>query len=137
MIPRTRATKAKGAKNGAGAVVPAGAKALPVRRRDATGHLDPRYAADLRARSLAENPQDNKRAFLTSARSSDSLSEGLGEEWVAAATSGEDDAGEVRDQRVPEEVGGPFVITSGSTEFAPGIDESNPVQATREPFPKT
>ena len=137
MMPRARATKAKGAKNGAGATAPVGAKTLPVKRRDATGHLDPKYAADLRARSLEENPTNNDRAFLTGSRSRDSLSEGLGEEWVAAATSGEDDAGEVRDQRVPEEVGGPFVITSASTEFAPGIDESNPLQATREPFPKT
>ena len=33
--------------------------------------------------------------------------------------------------------GGPFVETSGNTEFAGGTDESNIPEATREPFPKT
>jgi hypothetical protein len=106
-------------------------------RRDATGHLDPKYAADLRARSLESTPRDGEVAFVARAKSSDSLVEALGEEFVAAATSGEDAGLEDLNRGVPEEQGGPFVVTTGKTEFARGTDRSNPKDATREPFPKT
>jgi hypothetical protein len=52
--------------------------------------------------------------------------------------TGEDDAAlfEQRDQIVPEDIGGPFEITSASDEFAdddPGVDDT----WTKEPFPRT
>ena len=33
--------------------------------------------------------------------------------------------------------GGPFIETDASVEFAYDADESNPIDATREPFPTT
>jgi hypothetical protein len=54
---------------------------------------------------------------------------------LQAATSGEDATEEAGDEVVPEELGGPFVETSGSEEFASGTDESNPPDAETEPLP--
>jgi hypothetical protein len=106
-----------------------------LRRRDATGHLDPKYAADLRQRSLASAPAGEQVAFLGRARSSDSLAEALGEEFLQAATSGEGAGTAGLNGLVSEEDGGPFVVTRGKDEFARGPDASNPLEATREPFP--
>jgi hypothetical protein len=112
------------------------AAAEPIKRRDGAGHLDPKYAKDLRARSRGKT-KDDDRAFLAGARSADSLTEELGEEFVETITSGEDEGVEIRDQRVTEEVGGPFTVTNSKTEFAEGTDGSNPKTSTREPFPRT
>jgi hypothetical protein len=109
---------------------PAKPATATVRRRDGTGHLDPKYAAELRA--LVDRPKDDDRAFP-----SDALSQELGEEFVETVTSGEDEGTEIRDKRVTEELGGPFTVTSGGTEFASGVDPSNPKRSTREPFPRT
>jgi len=65
------------------------------------------------------------------------LAEKLGEEVIETATSGEDEAEDVFNQIVTEENGGPFLETSGGTEFAHGTDASNIAGATREPFPRT
>jgi hypothetical protein len=104
-----------------------------MRRRDGTGHLDPKYAADLLAQSGGHEVEGS--SFVTRPRSKDDLAETFGEEFVETVTSGEsheEDAIEV-----PEERGGPFVETTGGTEFAEGTDESNPEGADREPFPTT
>jgi hypothetical protein len=61
----------------------------------------------------------------------------MGEEVVATATTGEYEAESVREQDVPEEVGGPFVETTGREEYGHGTDPSNPKGSTREPFPRT
>jgi hypothetical protein len=71
------------------------------------------------------------------ARTSDELAESMAEEFLQAATSGEDTAEDVLDQVVAEELGGPFVETSALEEFAGGTDESNPPDAEREPLPLT
>lgn len=105
-------------------------------RRDGSGHLDPKYAATLRAQS-PKRAKDNDRAFFRESRSGDDLAEELGEEAVEKMTSGEDDAEESLNERVTEEDGGPFVPTSGKTEFGYDTDASNPKGATREPFPKS
>ncbi len=113
------------------AVAPSIHKAI--RRRDATGHLDPKYAADLLAQSGGHDVEGS--SFVTRPRSKDDLAETFGEEFVETVTSGEsheEDAVEV-----PEERGGPFVESTGGTEFAEGTDESNPEGADREPFPTT
>jgi hypothetical protein len=107
-----------------------------VKRRDATGHLDPRYAADLRLRSLEHAPRPEEDvAFLERAKSREPLAEVLGEEFVEAATTGEDVTLETLNGKTPEDEGGPFVVTRSRDEFARGSDASNPSDATREPFP--
>ncbi len=108
-----------------------------IKRRDATGHLDPKYAADLRALSGNNHGDERTDAFLRGARAADPLAEELGEDFVKAATSGQEAGEDTLDQAVSEESGGPFVMTDGSTEFADDIDASNPEGATREPFPRT
>lgn len=107
---------------------------VPLKRRDATGHLTPKYAADLRKRTL-EHAHPDGVAFLGQAKSKDPLAEVLGEDYVAAATTGGDVGLETRNQGLPEDEGGPFVVTRARDEFARGPDASNPKGATREPFP--
>lgn len=107
------------------------------RRRDGAGHLDPAYEAALLAETGHARERDDGRAFLNRARSAESLSEQLGEEFVETVTGAQDEGEEVFNQVVPEEEGGPFVETSGNTEYAYGTDASNIKGATREPFPKT
>ena len=79
-------------------------------------------------------PRDDV-AFFSSSIRRDPLAEELGEAFLRTATGGEDD--EDIEQLVPEETGGPFVETTGATEFAHDTDASNPWDATREPFPRT
>jgi hypothetical protein len=122
------------------APAPALAKASPrhdsgLRRRDGAGHLDPKYAADLLAQS--GRPEAEGVAFLERSRSTDDLAETFGEQFVEGATTGEGPAEEELNQDVPEERGGPFVRSNAGTEFAEGVDRSNPKGAKREPFPTT
>ena len=65
----------------------------------------------------------------------DDLAQELAEEFLMAATSGEYVSEDEMDQEVPEESGGPFVISSSRAEFASGTDDSNPVDAKREAVP--
>jgi hypothetical protein len=109
----------------------------PLVRRDATGHLDPSYARDLRRNSLENVEHDDDRGFLIGTRKDDPLAQELGREFVETVTSGEDEGVELRDEVVTEEVGGPFVTTTRGQEIAEEPDESNPPGSTREPFPKT
>jgi hypothetical protein len=113
------------------------ARHKPIKRRDATGHLDPSYERDLQRTSRENEVHDDDRAFLVGKASGDALAEELGREFVETVTSGEDEGNEVRDEFVPEEVGGPFVTTTRGQEVDEKPDESNPEGATREPFPKT
>ena len=105
--------------------------------RDATGHLDPQYARDLHEKSLENHEDQADRAFLgTKSSAHEELAEKLGEEAVGAMTSGEDQGESLLEEETEGERGGPFVETEGSDEFANGVDESNPPDATREPFPR-
>jgi hypothetical protein len=106
-----------------------------VRRRDGSGHIDPKYAAELMAKSGGH--EDEGTAFITKSRSNDDLAETFGEEFVETVTSGESREEDVLNQVVPEERGGPFVESTAGTEFAEGTDASNPKGAEREPFPTT
>ena len=106
-----------------------------MRREDRAGHLDPRYAAELRSRS--DHEPAGPAGFISRPRAKDDLVEGLAEEFVSSANSGEYGAEDTENQDVPEEVGGPFVETTDRQEFARGTDASNPKGATREPFPRT
>ena len=107
-----------------------------VRRRDRDGHIDPKYAAELRAKGNSKPPEDG-RAFVKGSHSRDDLAEALAEEVIESATKAEYEAEDAFNQNVPEETGGPFVTTTGTKEFAHGTDESNPKGALREPFPRT
>lgn len=104
---------------------------------DATGHLDSAYVARLLELGREGRDADEDRAFVTGTESDDAMAEELGEAAVLAMTSGEDELLSALEAEVPEELGGPFVPTSGNTEFAGGTDESNIAEATREPFPLT
>ncbi|MET0592129.1 MAG: hypothetical protein ABW133_05480, partial [Polyangiaceae bacterium] len=128
--------KVNGARKAAASAAKADAPKVR-RRRDATGHLDPAYARDLRALSREGRDDSDNRAFFNRPRSGDDLAEELGEEAVTTMTSGEDQSEHLLGQEVEEERGGPFVKTRGSDEFARGTDRSNPRDATREPFPRT
>lgn len=114
----------------------------PLKRRDGAGRIDPRYARELLAKARETRNDDNQSdeaafAFLKGARPFDPMARERGETFVQAATSGEESEAEWRDQITAEEVGGPFVVTTGSEEFAPGTDESNIDEAEREPLPRT
>ena len=70
------------------------------------------------------------------ARIQDDLAESLAEDFLEAATRGEEVAEDVREQIVPEELGGPFLETSALEEFANDIDGANPSDAMPEPLPR-
>jgi hypothetical protein len=83
---------------------------------------------------------DDGNAFLPDpeggpARSSEDLAESLAEEFVEAATSGEDRDEEVLDATFSEEMGGPFIETGPAEEMAGSVDDMNPADADREPLP--
>jgi hypothetical protein len=110
----------------------------PAHGFDSAGHMDPAHAARLLALAReGKEAEADADAFVKSTGSKDTLAEELGEAAVANMTSGEDQLGDDLEAEVDEDKGGPFVETSGSTEFAGGTDESNIPEATREPFPKT
>jgi hypothetical protein len=113
----------------------------PMRRRDATGHIDPHYARELLAKAREtrneDDGPDSTRAFINGSHSDDPFAEELGEAFVEAVTSGEESEAGRRDQVTPDEYGGPFVYTSGREEYALDTDESNIAEATREPLPRT
>ena len=109
----------------------------PMMRRDGGGHLERRYAANLLARTRHSTPPVDEDAFLHGPRSRDELAEKFGEGFVQAATSGEEVGPDSRDDVSGPDAGGAFVETTGISEFAAGVDASNPPDAMREPFPKT
>jgi hypothetical protein len=85
--------------------------------------------------------KDSGHAFLPDmgegpARATDDLAEELAEEFLRSATSAEDSRSELLEAEQTEELGGPFVTTSGKEEFARGTDASNPRGAEREAFPR-
>ena len=132
---RNPSTSSKSATRSRPRAKPVGGKTQAIRRRDGAGHLDPKYAAELRAR--IGRPEREPQSFVAGSRSRDDLVEELGEEVIETATSGEYEGQDALNREVPEETGGPFVNTTGAQEFAHGTDASNPKGAKREPFPTT
>ena len=63
------------------------------------------------------------------------LGEELAETFVATVTGADDAATDHREVITVAEKGGPFVLTTDATEFATGIDASNPADALREALP--
>ncbi len=83
---------------------------------------------------------DDANAFIPDpangpARSEDDLANALAEDFVSAATTGEDVADEDFEQEVPEDMGGPFLESDAGSEFDTQPDESNPPGSTQEPLP--
>lgn len=99
--------------------------------------MDPEHARRLLEMAREGKVNDDGGAFIDAPETQDDLAEGLAEAAVGSMTSGEDQLGADLESVVDEEVGGPFLETSGNTEFAGGTDESNIPEATREPFPKS
>jgi hypothetical protein len=66
----------------------------------------------------------------------DDIAETLAEDFLQAATSGQDAVEESLDGLVEEELGGPFIVTTADEEFAASVDSMNPEDATREPLPR-
>lgn len=113
-----------------------------VKRRARGGRIEPRYARELLAKARETRNQDDQSdgasfAFLKGARPIDPMARERGETFLQTATSGEESEAEWRDQITVDEVGGPFVVTNASEEFAAGTDESNIAEAEREPLPRT
>jgi hypothetical protein len=87
------------------------------------------------AREKPPGRPEQRQAFFADARhATDALAEELGEGFVLSATSGEDPE-EYYEREREEEEGGPFLETSAHTEFAYGVDESNPEDAEPAPWP--
>ena len=102
---------------------------------DAAGHIDPVEVNRLRELGGRSGGGHSDEAFTEA--TSDDFAEELGEAAVHHMTTGADELSVDLEAEVEEELGGPFVVTSGNVEFAGGTDESNIETATREPFPTT
>jgi hypothetical protein len=63
------------------------------------------------------------------ARSNDDLAEVLAEDFLESATRGNDVYEDELERSLPDEVGGPFVVTDADEELADDVDESNPADA--------
>jgi len=112
-------------------------KASRVDHRDGAGHLAPVYMASLQQRASYRVRKAKDRAFVSGTSSADPTAQESAEEFLITVTSGENGGESTLDAVLPEENGGPFVVTAAGAEFAYGTDRSNPIGATREPFPKS
>ncbi|AUX35050.1 MULTISPECIES: hypothetical protein [Sorangium] len=66
----------------------------------------------------------------------DEFAEQIAEQYLASATSGKGDTTEdYEDAEDPEEIGGPFIITTAEQEIGYSRDSMNPDDAEVEPFP--
>jgi hypothetical protein len=118
-----------------------GRRSKMVRRRSRGVARDERQRGGRRPHVRPDHRDDDAIAFVAEPidrrplRSSDDLAEELAEQFVLGATSGEQAAQDRLEADVPEEVGGPFVETTGPMEFGDEVDETNPEDAAREAFP--
>ena len=86
------------------------------------------------ADAFLPDPYGDKRGRVRAG--DDSLAEALGEEFVLAATSGEEQTEDIRDELTTEELGGPFVVTRARDEFAVTDDDAQASEeGNREAFP--
>jgi|GEM_PF-1274825 len=106
-----------------------------LRRYDRPGHLDPAHAERLLELARAGREAEDDSAFLRSGAEEDDLANELGQTTVASMTSGEGMLTNELEAPVEEDIGGPFVGTSASEEFAEEADEEDAFDATREPTP--
>ncbi len=78
----------------------------------------------------ADGGEPEVKGFTGAQIRGDSLAEGLGEDFVRVATSGEDDAEDMLDEVYVEELGGPFVESTGAEEFSYEMDPGDPEEST-------
>jgi hypothetical protein len=128
-----KSAKAKPAKAGKQAASPSKKHQL----RAVSG--GPRAEAPVRTRSVRSDDAD---AFMPDpeggpARAPDDLAEVLAEDFLEAATRGNDVLEDDLERESADEVGGPFVVTRAREELAFDVDESNPADATAEPLPRS
>ena len=126
---RAKASVARRRKPAAHHGASAQAKSSPKKTARAPSHPEPGVREKPPGR-----PEQTPAFFADARHATDSLAEELGESFVLSATAGEDSE-EFYEREVPEEEGGPFLETSARTEFAYGIDESNPEDAEPAPWP--
>jgi hypothetical protein len=69
-------------------------------------------------------------------RTRDDLAEMMAEDFLASASSGEEQGQARRDAVVAEELGGPFVQSTAEEEIVDDVDGNNPLDAEAEPFPR-
>jgi hypothetical protein len=110
-------------------------------KKRAAPHAAPR-AADAPEEPHRTRRSDDADAFLPDpsddgpARSNDDLAEVLAEDFLESATRGNDVYEDDDLERpLPDEVGGPFVVTDADQELADDVDESNPADAEPAPRP--
>jgi hypothetical protein len=70
------------------------------------------------------------------AHTSDDLAELLAEDFIEAATRGNEVLEDDLDRPLADELGGPFIVTDPRDELADGVDDSNPLDAAVEPLPR-
>lgn len=101
---------------------------------DATGHVQPTYAAQQHEHSADPDPH----GFLRDDRH-DPASQSLqsGEQFVEDATSSSGGQQDAADQITSEELGGPFVETDAATELSEVAPEDGPDEAADPPVSKT
>jgi hypothetical protein len=92
-------------------------------------------------RVKAHGRSDDADAFIPDpgegpARTRDDLAEVLAEDFIGAATSGNDVLEDDLERETSDELGGPFIVTSARVELADDIDGSNPVGAEVEALPR-
>ena len=105
------------------------------RKRSAAAKAKGTPRAEVGPREKPPTRPAQRPAFFADARhATDTLAEELGESFVLSATAGEDSE-EYYERERPEEEGGPFLETRAHTEFAYGVDESNPEDAEPAPWP--
>lgn len=90
---------------------------------------------------VAHQRSDDANAFFPDpeegpARAPDTLAEQIAEDYLRAATTGEDQSEDLMDAPVPEEIGGPFIETDAADELAATTDSTNPSDGGREPLPR-
>src|SRR2546430_1401726 len=107
------------------------------RRRSSADSARPNRRFTPRARDRS----DDANAFFPDpgdgpAHAPEDLSDDLAEQFVEAATTGQDADEQQLDSTVPEEIGGPFVETTAAEEIAFNEDPMNPPDAEREPLPR-
>ena len=104
-------------------------KAAPAPARKLIRHVvavdEARERAEVTAKNLSLETPDGV----------DEVGEELAETFLEDATGADDAATEHRAENTVEDRGGPFVLTTGATEFADGTDASNPADAEREGSP--
>ncbi len=94
----------------------------------------------LRAARERTGRMDDGRAFLPDPQNGpprviDEFAEQIAESYLESATSGEEKGEEYLDRVSPDEIGGPFIVTTADQEIALGTDSMNPEDGEVEAFP--